>query len=174
MTESEYKNMVDLFLKNDSTEVFGNFTPAHAGYITAKFIESAQSSIELLSGHFPNGFYGNVKEELKKAAERLAKCGGKIRIITADGIESEDLLDMANDPKLKNNFEYISATYSGKESLNHFLIVDGKRYRLEAPHEKSDDTPMRVQAEVCCNGKEKAQKLRGYFDIIWKILTTDK
>lgn len=61
-------------------------------------------------------------------------------------------------------FSTVYKPESDGSDINHFLVVDAKRYRLGAVHEKSEKTPECVHAEVCCNRRKKASELVNYFN----------
>ena len=174
--DQEYMDMVDDRLRTNSSEVFGNFSPEHAGYIIAQFIASAQRSIEILSGNFSDAFYDGISVValLKLAAERIGKNGGKIRIITVNGLCCQKLFDLKKEIEVKTPgvLQYIPAKCANPEKVNHFMVVDGARYRLEEPHPvtKSDAVPQYVKAEVCCNGVQKCAQLLSSFDLAWERL----
>ena len=177
MVFSDYRDMVDSYLKADSSEVFGNFSSEHASYIITRFLETAQNSVDILSGNFHDAFYDNisVRRLLQQTAARLHSQGGRIRLITIDeGTDVDAIRRIFNDINglYPNTMEYIPAIYQGDEPLSHFLVTDAKRYRLEAPHDRfvADATPS-VHAEVCCNNRERASELLNLFDNIWQRLS---
>ena len=96
--DKTYRDMVDEKLNTNSSEIFGNFSPEHAGYIIAQFISKAKCSIEILSGSFADTFYEGIDIEplLKQAADRLHANGGQIRIITINGERCNKLEAIAN------------------------------------------------------------------------------
>lgn len=164
----KYKADVDGFFRDNSPKVFGNYTQDHANYVIHKLLESAENSMVLLSGKYPCDFYDELCKDFESAVERIARSHGTVRIITADGTINEKLLQFAE--KHKEVVEYRPAKYNGEVPISHFMVVDGKRYRLERPHEVVDNAPDPVNAEVCCNGKDKADELISFFDSVWKVL----
>lgn len=170
MCDEEYRNTVAEYIRDDSPKIFGNYSRAHAACVTSAFLNAAQRSVVILSGSFPHDFYfdENIGNELRCAIERVAGNGGKVRIITVDGKKNETLSALAEESK--GVFEYRAGHYSGND-LAHFMVVDGKRYRLEAVHDKNEKTPEVVRAEVCCNGVKKADELLSFFNAAWCILT---
>jgi hypothetical protein len=178
MVFNDYKDMVNKYLESDSEETFGNFSPAHASFIITKFLESAQSSVEIFSGNLNDAFYDSISIPalLRQTAGRLKYFGGKIRIITvddeADIKKISALVDRINED-FPGTIEYAPAIYNGDKPLNHFLVVDGKRYRVEAPHDKFAGIPKYVHAEVCCNGRKRCGELQEYFNSIWNALQSE-
>lgn len=176
--DQKYRDMVDRHLAENSSEIFGNFSREHAGYIIAQFISRAQNSIEIFSGNFADSFYGSMGASLllEQAASRIQKNEGKIRIITIDGVRSDFLTRLSeriNRQRGAQVVEYRPAKCANPESVNHFLVVDSARYRLEEPHPVPPDggAPEYVKAEVCCNGPQKAAQLIEYFNDSWERLT---
>ena len=174
--DQKYRDMVAERLKNNSSDIFGNFTTEHAGYIIEQFIGSAQESIEILQGSFADCFYTEitVKPLLEAAAKRIDKEDG-IRIITVNGKRFEALeqvVDEVNQKVGKQVIRYIPAQCNNPDKVNHYMIVDDIRYRLEDPHEVVSDgeSPKCVKAEVCCNGPQKATQLLADFNEIWDML----
>ena len=175
MNDADYRAMVTSNIKTDSSEVFGNLTTGHATFIIQSFIESAKESISILSGSFNDAFYDGdtLLKALKEAAKRI-NIQNAIRIITVEK-ESKRLLDFiqqANKEIGKPVISYISTKYTGTEPLNHFLLVDGKRYRIEEPHGEFDSSkkPDIVKASVCCNDTKSVKPWQDFFDSIWGIL----
>ncbi|WP_337746792.1 hypothetical protein [Victivallis vadensis] len=158
---TEYRKGVETYLKEDSPVIFGNYTKEHAACVVELFTRSARKNIDLLSGCYPSSFYGNITELLQAAANRDVK----VRIITLCNRVDERLnsLDRNN-----SNIEYRPGRLIGDKPVSHFMVVDGKRYRLEAPHQESD--PETVKAEICCNGVKKASELEDLFNAVWGIL----
>ena len=179
--DQKYRDMVDAKLAANSSEIFGNFSTEHAGYIIAQFISKAEKSIEILSGEFADSFYDGiyVRPLLEQAAERIGKNGGKIRIITIDGYRSGHLTAMADEINKSCGEEvivYLPASCKNPERMNHYMVVDNMRYRLEEPHEMPKDgkAPECVKAEICCNGPQKAAQLLQRFNSAWSQLDPGK
>ena len=157
----EYRNAVETYLKEDSTVIFGNYTKEHAACVVGLFVKSARQTIDLLSGCYPSAFYGDITELLRQAADREVK----VRIITICNEKNTSLEELG---KSNGNIEYRPGRLVGSNPVSHFMVVDGKRYRLETPHKEGD--PPTVKAEICCNGVKKASELEYIFDTVWGIL----
>lgn len=176
--DQKYRDMVDKRLAENSSEIFGNFSREHAGYIIAQFISRAQKSIEIFSGNFADSFYDDIAAGLllEQAAERIQKNGGKIRIITINGVRSDTLTRLSeriNQRLPAPVVEYRPARCDNPENVNHFMVVDSIRYRQEEPHPvpTGAEAPEYVKAEVCCNGPQKAARLLQDFNSAWNMLT---
>jgi len=178
--DQKYRDMVDAKLAANSSEIFGNFSTEHAGYIIAQFISKAEKSIEILSGGFSDSFYDGISVQplLEQAAERIRKNGGKIRIITINGRRSNRLTAMVDEINSiigEDCISYIPARCDNPERMNHYMVVDNMRYRLEEPHEMPENgkAPECVKAEICCNGSQKAALLLQRFNSAWSQLNGD-
>lgn len=166
MELTEYRKGVESYLKEESPVIFGNYTKEHAACIVELFAKSARKTIDLLSGCYPSSFYGNdITELLTNAANRDVK----VRIITLCNGGNEDLVALS---RSNSNIEYRPGRLRGDNPVSHFMVVDGKRYRLEAPHKESD--PETVKAEICCNGPKKAAELEDLFNVAWGILKPEE
>ena len=165
----EYRAQVRAWIATGSPVIFGNYSTAHAACVVEEFAKCAQSKIDLMTGSFSSSFYcGAILSAFADAARR----GVKIRIITSDPTAKCDNLEaLVNDVKTGIKPDYFIARYNGKEPASHFMVVDGKRYRLErgihSPNE--EDRPI-VQAEVCCYGVERARYLEDFFELVWNRL----
>lgn len=167
----EYRAQVRVWIATDSPVIFGNYSTAHAACVVEEFAKSAEKSIVLMSGAFSHEFYkGVVFDALANAIKR----GVSIRIITSAPPET---VDIANLNRLvacsgeRENPAYFVAHYTGQSPASHFMVVDGKRYRLErGKHLPKSEQPV-VQAEVCCNGVPRAKQLEQFFDAVWSHLS---
>ena len=131
--DQKYKDMVAERLKNNSSDIFGNFTTEHAGYIIEQFIGNAQKSIEILSGNFADSFYAGITIAplLEAAAKRIQKEGG-IRIITVNGKRFDSISQIASDVNHKVKMEviqYLPVRCNNPDKVNHYMTVDDIRYR---------------------------------------------
>ena len=168
----EYKNNVNRLIDEDSHKIFGNYSQRHAGFITQRFVSLAQNDVKLLAGSLIEDIYNrSVQQAFADAVERLMPLNrkGAIRILTLDNLEPPDwICELLR----KSNETIQFKTYKARVNGYHFLIVDGKRYRLEEPHEPlSGQKPQyNVKAEVCCNGPQKSEILSHFFDKLWSVV----
>ena len=197
--EKTYNQLVDERLATESPEIFGNFSRENAKYIVPAFIKSAKQSVTILGGSMPDEFYADPNSDssnqgmaggestvsdkmfvaLEAAAKTLAATMKKdgeipIRIITLDSDNNEAIdafVKRVNQVLGKQVIKIIHARYTGRHKINHYLIVDHKRYRLEEPHRPFGGRPPEIlKAEVCCNGPLKAQMMEESFNRIWNWL----
>ncbi len=177
MKFKNYEEMVRSFLKSDSNEKFGNFNSQHAKFIIKEFIKESKDSIEILSGNCLDAFYSeNEIYDLLKTKACEIKKEGAVKILTLDGGANQNLRTLEAEIEEEHGvkvLKYISAKYSGKEKIKHFLVCDSKRYRLEEKHEpfKRDTLPKVTKAEVCCNDGKKSKELESFFDHAWSLLS---
>ena len=189
LDNNTYNRRVDQRLAEDSTEVFGNYSYENAKYIIPRFIESANESVSIFAGSIPDEFYTPTKEPgssllfgaIGKAAANIAannpqRAASSIRIITIDGVQNPEFVQFAR----KTNDEYgcpiikiIEAKYKGNKKLNHYLVVDHKRYRLEDTHAPFGNVPPDIlKAEVCCNNPVKSAIMENTFNQVWTMLSS--
>lgn len=174
-----YKEMVDKYLKDESTVVFANSNVNHASYIIQKMLESAKKEVCILSGTFNEVFYqgDEVKRAFQVAANSIHKSGGFIRVITADEKEPKNLkrfFKEINDRVGGDVIKYIPALNKGKpEGIQHFIVVDKLKYREEERHPLLEEPleQAKIKAEVCFNAKEKASVLANNFNSVWEKLS---
>ena len=186
-----YNRRVDQRLAEDSPEVFGNFSYENAKYIIPRFIESANESVTIFAGSIPDEFYTPTKAldcsplfgAIGKAASNIAannpqKAASSIRIITIDGVQNPEFVQFARKTNTEHGrpiIKIIEAKYKGNKKLNHYLVVDHKRYRLEDSHAPFGDKPPEIlKAEVCCNDPVKSAIMENSFDQIWSMLNPEK
>lgn len=193
MDTAAYNRMVLEHLRTNSPEVFGNLTPENARFIVPTFIEAANESVVIFSGSMPPWFYNEadtivgapildiIQKTAKRFYEKFAEnAAGAIRIITVNGVTDPNLDTFVDDVKRQNGgvevVKIIQATYRGNpQDLQHYIVIDHRRYRLEAPHNQCRDLkPDTVMAEVCCNGPVKAKRLEAVFDTIWAALNAKR
>ena len=169
----QYKKVVLEYLATDAATIFGNFTRAHAEFVINSFLDDVQSDLVILSGSFPNDLYFSANEKFVNAVRRVNHNGGKIRVITLNNqfpsIKKLDELCR----EFPGTLSHYAANYSGNEPISHFMVVDKKRYRLEAPHAPvttQEESKADRRAEVCCNGPVKVRELLTFFDLVWSHL----
>ena len=165
-SNSEYRNMVNKKMAGNSPEPFASFSMENAGYIRTLFLDEAEYQVDILAFGFEDLLYGSYPFLLKKAAERLHRNGGKIRVVTING-EKDPNLEAMNQI---DGFEYIPAHCKFPEKVNFYMVVDGKRYHLEQLRHNGGYS----YAEVCCFGPKKAAELISFFDELWNSLTDGK
>lgn len=193
MDTATYNRMVLDRIQTDSPEIFGNLTPENARFIVPEFIKSAKESIVIFSGSMPPWFYMEedatagkpILDVIREAAGNLYQmfadnAAGTIRILTANGKFDPTLVafeeDVAKENKGVRVVQIVQAAYDGNDSeLQHFIVIDHKRYRLESPHVVCRNEKLKVvMAEVCCNGPAKARRLESMFNAIWTRLAVKR
>ena len=168
----EYQRRLYELLYSDSEAIFANYSQEHAQCIIRAFIDAAEHTIVFLSGDFGGGVYregGDIRCALEAAVRR----GVDVRVISLgqnDG--SKESLAALNtrlckeaDASVKGSFSYKMGVVREGAQVQHYVVVDGKRYRLEAAH--ATPVPDSVHAEVCCNGRAKAALLTNSFNTVW-------
>lgn len=170
----EYQRELYEMLYSDSDAIFSNYSQAHAQIIIRAFLDAADNTIIFLSGDFGSGIYktGEVHDSVINAVKR----GVNVRVISLgqnDGSEEclrnlQASLNPECDNSIRGRFDYRMGAVRPGSQVQHFMVVDGKRYRLEEEHVMP--VPDSVHAEVCCNGKAKAAMLSNVFNTVWNKL----
>lgn len=197
-----YNQLVDRRLATESPEVFGNFSIENAKHIVSAFIWNAKQSVTILAGSMREDIYSDSASDsaefekpdcesptskrafasLFHAAQTLASTEippnkYPIRIIMLRDREREIIDAFVNDTNRELGKDVIKIIYARYRlpRINHYLVVDHRRYRLEAPHDPFiQNLPPIWKAEVCCNGPRKAKKIEASFDAIWNKLTDEE
>lgn len=155
-----YQALLERKMAEDSPDIFSNYTKAHAECIIKTFLSGAKTSVVIFSGGFEGDFYNgdDMVQRFKDAAQRHVS----IRLITLGGAGCLDSLDGVHLRRGK-------VVEGAEGKIFHFMVVDGKRYRLEEVHGALRPLDP-VHAEVCCNGVDKAKRLTSIFDTVWNKL----
>ena len=165
-TFENYKDSAIWYLKHDSNTMFKTYTKEQSIFIIELFFKYSISDIIILSGIFPEYLYmNNDASLLKDVISRFRLISGKIRVITLNGNNNNlENLAKSTDGILEYRKAYI-------ENINikipHFMVVDGKRYRLEDIHEMN---PENLVSQICCNDIMTAKQLTDYFNSLWQKL----
>ncbi|MCQ2394239.1 MAG: hypothetical protein MJ249_08120 [Kiritimatiellae bacterium] len=165
-----YKEKLYGLLYSNSSAIFANYSQRHARCIIQAFLDAANDSVEFVSGDFGAGVF--CEKEIHDAITHAVWRGVKMRVISfgaSDGSAARikalsDEID-AREKKPGGEFRCVRAKLAEGASFQHFMVVDGRRYRLEEAH--AEPVPNTVHAEVCCNGPAKAAFLRSVFNSIW-------
>lgn len=160
----EYRRKLHELLATDSPALFSNYSRAHADCIVATFLRYAQHTVSILSGDFA-ALLRNSPEVLNALEDALAR-GITVRVVTLAGGRAE--VDAALPSHGLPNFNCRVGRVAPGAMAQHYMVVDGKRYRLEEAH--GPVAPSSVRAECCCNGPGKASYLRAAFDQVWAKL----
>lgn len=156
---SRYAEKVQRLIDENDCEVFLNRSEWHAAIILRKFIESAKETINIFCGHLNKNVYGDLLPCFQAAAKR----GVRVRVITA----SPDVCaqNVAEGLRKLEAFRNLSEE---DDTIPHFAIVDGCRYRLETDEEEKT-------AVVCAFAETREQVKRALSldflsDILWDSL----
>lgn len=175
---NEYIEIFEQRLGVDSPEVFGNFSVRNADYIILRLVESAKESVSLFTDRIP-GEDGRLEEAVRVAAENIVKnnpkgATGAIRIITVDGEKHPGLVKSARETNAQLHRRVVSvieAKHHGRKTINPYVVVDLRRYRLEDSHKPfKGEPPDILKSEVSCNNSTKAVVLESSFNRLWTSL----
>jgi hypothetical protein len=159
-------------LYSDSPAIFANYSKAHAKCIVNAFLGAAKKKVVILSGDFGSDFY--CDETTKKAIIDAVRNDVSVRIVSLNTAEDsrrqlEALQrDAAPPADCKGSFSYRLGVVRPGAKVQHYMVVDSKRYRLEESHDMP--APDTVHAEVCCNGPAKSAFLGQAFEAVWSRL----
>lgn len=171
---AKYQQDLNNCLYSESTAIFSNYCQEHAKCIIRSFFDAARESIEFLSGDFGAEVFckGPIHNSIVEAVRR----GVRVRVISLNTDEksracvevlSHEAAEAASGGK--GSFNCVFSRVREGARVQHYMVVDRKRYRLESCH--PDHQVDNVHAEVCCNGPAKAATLCGMFDDIWYFLS---
>lgn len=170
----EYQAKLDKLMAEDSTAIFANYSRDHARCIIRTFLSDAKKTADILAGDFGNDFYQHT--DIEAAVLRAVANGAQLRVISLGTSEksktfvrglAEVARDIATRSPQTGDFQYAFARVLPGKKVKHYMVIDGKRYRLEESHDEGSHI---VHAEVCCNGKGKAATLTRTFESVWDRL----
>lgn len=161
----EYRRKLYELLSTDSPALFANYSRAHANCIEAAFLNYAKQTVSILSGDFAALL--RASPELVSALNDALARGVSVRVITLSGTKA-DVLDAMGAAEAPQKFDCRAGRVAEGASVQHYMVVDRMRYRLEEAH--AMPAPTTVHAECCCNGPAKASFLRAAFDAVWAKL----
>ncbi len=136
---------------NDKTE--------HARALVSALVETAEEQILAFVGSPRTSFFRETCEELLKALD--ANPDLDVRLLIGSDAPSDGA-------PLECLPEGVSCEYIGTSGdRNHFVAVDGRAYRFEAAHVRSDDVDeIDTKAVANFNDPDFARRLRKYFEIL--------
>lgn len=156
---AQYAEEVQKRIDENNCEVFLNRSEWHAAIILRKFVESAKDTVNIFCGHLNKNVYGDLLPSFQEALKR----GVRVRVMTAHpDVSAEQVAEKLRQLGAFRNF------MKADDTIPHFAIVDGSRYRLE-----TDDNEK--TALVCAFAEtreqvEQALSLDCLSDILWDSL----
>ena len=170
--DAEYKKVVEEAAKNDSNFDIPNSTIGHAVFLSNTLISKAQDNIKILTGELSSPYYDRVKDTLATTAERFKKenKGEQIHIIIweRDARRNEGFEELIT--KYRDVIKMKNAGQPFSDKINHFLVSDFKRYRLENPHTKAALESGQITATANFGNPAGAKNLNDMFDRLWDKL----
>ena len=174
--DEEYRQMVARYIRDNNPAVFHNETIKHAKDIIVQFLDTAELSVEIMTGTMAEVFYFDpqLQDAFRRAALRLGENAIKIITINAPKEDVERIREITrklNENASKHTIEYRPAKYNGQaDKLRHIMLVDEKRYRWEFPHPQFSDVPQNVSAEVSCFAPQVVAERKEFFNKLWNLL----
>lgn len=156
---TEYRNSLRSRIANKNSDLFENPSPAHARIVIDEFLRAAKESVYIYCGQLSSLIYG----ELVPSFQNLLERGIKVQvIIEKEKAETEAIAAMLCE---KNAIKQSKMASVG--DIPHFILVDGKRYRMELNDDKKSALVCAEVAEE--NGtKATADAMSGFFTRVWK------
>ncbi len=169
----EYRGMVRLQRKTRGAARIPNRTITSAIFVLKELIESAGSTVCLLTGELPHVVFDELAPLLRNRARDLytrilvwdeRPAGGTAQLCKSVAALSQDFPDR------------FALRFSGSreygDRVPHFTVVDDRGYRLEDPHPykfagATNEADLTVQAEACFNDPKTAGRLLQLFDQLW-------
>ena len=144
-------------IQDNDCEVFRNKSALHASIILREFIKSAKDTVFIFCGHLNKFVYEHLFDVFQTAIQK----GVNIKVITES--DTPDSVKLAQ--LLREKDRYRSVRQDMK--IPHFVIVDGKRYRMET--DEAEKTAL-VCACVCTEEqKKRALVMNKLFQAMWNF-----
>ncbi len=156
---AKYAESVRAYIRSESDTVFQNNSPQHAAVIISEFLLAARETAYIFCGRLSDAVYKNLKVFFAMAQGR----GVDVKVITAtdcEHLESRDLVVYLQENQLLRCAPKLA-------EYPHFLIIDGKRFRLEVNQKEK-------QAIVCASATKGeagqiAERLNASFNTLWGL-----
>ena len=153
----EYAAVVRLCIQNEDDALFRNKSVWHAAIILREFISAAQESVRVFCGRLNSAVYGKLLSEFKAACER----GVDVKVLTVSS--NVCAVDVAKNLVMQGAFRVMNE----ETDFPHFVLVDGKRYRLETDEEDKS-------AIVCaCAQSDENVRMAASLDVVFDTFWED-
>lgn len=144
-------------IQDNDCEVFRNKSALHASIILREFIKSARDTVFVFCGHLNKHVYEHLLEDFQTAIQKEVD----IKVITES--ETPDSVKLAQLLREKDRYRSVKQDLK----IPHFVIVDGKRYRIET--DEAEKTAL-VCACVCTEEqKKRALVMNKLFQAMWNF-----
>ncbi len=148
-------------IRNQAGGLFQNNSPLHASIIIREFLDAAEKTVCLFCGKLSESVYGALQVFFSSAIERNVR----VRVITESSYEETGAKNLAEYLKSKDSLRCLA--WKKEDSLPHFLLVDGRMYRLEVKQEQKEALVC-AAADKESGTKETARVMAQAFEKLWK------
>lgn len=166
--DEEYIEIVDKAIKGDLNLDIPNSTFDHALLLTERLLAVAKKEVNIFSGSLYEALYG-VK--IKGLLQEVINRGIEIKIIVWHKVKEEQVADLKSlSDKLQIKLANLPLDEpKAYQNTKHFLVVDGKSYRLEEPHRPQAETAedFQVKGIANFNNPQLAKVLNDIFNNLW-------
>ncbi len=155
----KYVESVRAYIRNDSDTIFQNKSSKHAAVIISEFLLAAKSTACVFCGRLSAEVYETLKVFFMVARSR----GVDVRVLTAtdyEHLESQDLKKYLRENNLLRCAPQL-------QQYPHFLIIDGKRFRLEV--DQKDKKAIVCASATSGDAGRIAARLNGSFETLWGL-----
>ena len=145
-----YKEIVEEYFRDRSTEIFPNSCMDHAHVIIQQIFTYATDYVYVFSHKLDKGLWGkqDIIDAVTNAISRGVKIEFAIQEHTVDANELSDVLD---------EYGIQLRTDVNKEDKENFIVADDRMLRYEERYEQ-------VEALASANQKELSLVLKNYFE----------
>jgi len=167
LATEEYEALVKACAEMELAIDIPNRLIDHAAILENYILRFSTNNVDVLTGSFPDFFYGKICKEFDKALSRDVT----IRIIATEDAPSRPIQE------LRTRYSNLKIFTLPKEMrdivrkmIPHFMVSDRKRYRLEEKHEmKNFQTDPEIKATACFNNPRAAEALHATFNRVVEL-----
>lgn len=139
----------------------------HAAVLENNIFRLAKDNVDVITGTFPELFFGKISDEFQKALARSVT----VRLIIVDGEPCAALQALRS---AHTNLKVFTLRKDLKgdlgQRLRHFMVSDKRRFRLEELHPRKDfNADPSVKATATFNNPEGAAALQETFNILLEL-----
>lgn len=157
---SEYAMSVRARIKARNGDLFENFNPIHARLIIKEFLRASQNYVRVFCGKLNSRVYGELKQDFLAALER----GVIVQTLIAE--EKPESTELAYLLREEDSIRRIKRD-ADIRGIPHFVICDGKMYRLET-HEGKTSALVCAYSPADESTRRMSAAMENTFDVLWR------
>lgn len=144
-----YEEQVRILIRENSNEIISNSSSKHAIILFKTFFKEARSSIYIFCGRLSKAVYDDIHvlDAMRSALEN----GVDVQVVICEKVPESVLF-----VELLKQYNKKICCNTVDNEINHFCVIDGRRYRLEID-------PLEKKAIACVNSIEIGQSLQNIF-----------